>query len=72
MIAFMTAFNDLIAIVGEVTTRKVPYEVVTRRTGDVPIAYATPEKAKNLLGRIATHSVTDAVRDGRNFVTDHV
>lgn len=63
-----TSVYELVAIVEEVTTRKVTYKTVPRRPGDLPVAYALPEQAQQLLGRTAQRSVTDAVRDGRHFV----
>lgn len=39
--------------------RKVPYQFVPRRSGDVPVSYAQAQKAKQLLSWVAQHTLDD-------------
>jgi UDP-glucose 4-epimerase len=41
----------------------VPYQIAPRRPGDIASCFAQPDKAKQLLGWQATHSLDDMVRD---------
>jgi UDP-glucose 4-epimerase len=41
----------------------VPYQIAPRRPGDIASCYAQPDKAKQLLGWQATHTLEDMVRD---------
>ena len=42
---------------------KIPYKIKTRRAGDVPAYWCTPEKAKRELGWIAERSLDDMCKD---------
>ena len=46
----------------------IPYEIVGRREGDLPIFYADSTKAKNELGWEAKKSLEDMCRDSWNYV----
>lgn len=54
---------DLVKNFEEVNSIHVPYEVVGRRTGDIAVCYANPEKAEKLLGWKATKDLKDMCRD---------
>ena len=43
--------------------RKVPYEIVKRRAGDIGVCYADPTKANRELNWVATKSINDMCRD---------
>ena len=42
---------------------KIPYEIVPRRSGDIAVCYADPEKAHRLLGWHAEKTLEDMCRD---------
>ena len=46
---------------------QVPYEIKSRRAGDIASCYANPEKANKELGWIAKHDLKDMVRDSWNW-----
>ncbi|HVD64223.1 MAG TPA: UDP-glucose 4-epimerase, partial [Lapillicoccus sp.] len=43
--------------------RPVPYDVVERRTGDLPASWADPTRANEELGLVATRTVEDMCAD---------
>ena len=43
--------------------KKIPYEVVARRPGDIPVCYADPEKAAKELNWHATKNINDMCAD---------
>ncbi|MBU4609711.1 UDP-glucose 4-epimerase GalE [Achromobacter sp. GG226] len=45
----------------------IPYQIATRRNGDVSSAWANPQLAKNLIGWTAKLSIADMCRDGWNW-----
>ncbi len=63
-----TGVKELVAITEKVTTKTLSVEIVAPRPWDVPVAFANPIKAKELLWRTAHHSVEDAVRDAWRFI----
>lgn len=54
---------DLVNTFEEVTSIRVPYEVVGRRPGDIDMYYADPEKAEKVLGWKAEKDLRDMCRD---------
>lgn len=50
-----------------VSGRNVPYEIVARRSGDVPEVYADPALANELLGWRAAHGIEQMCRDAWNW-----
>ena len=46
---------------------KIPYKVVSRRDGDLPVSYADTKKAKEELGFVATKNLEDMCKDEWNF-----
>lgn len=57
----------LLAAFEEATGIPIPYQIVARRPGDVPVCYASAEKAKALLGWQATRSLHTMCRDAWNW-----
>lgn len=50
---------DMVRAFEKVSGRKVPYEMVARRAGDVPACYANPKKAADLLKWTAKRSLEE-------------
>lgn len=48
--------------------KKLPYEVLPRRAGDLAVCYADTEKAKKVLGWEATHTLDEMTADSWHFV----
>ena len=46
----------------------VPYKYAPRRSGDLPVFYADPTKAKEELNWTAEKTIEDMCRDSWNFV----
>ena len=47
--------------------RKIPYQIVERRPGDIAVSYAATEKAKKLLGFETRYDIEKMCRDSYNF-----
>lgn len=45
----------------------IPYVIQPRRSGDIATNYADVQKAKDLLGFVAKHSIIEACKDSYNF-----
>lgn len=58
---------ELLATFEKVTGKRVPFEVVKRRPGDMPVCYACPQKAKELLHWQAELGIEDMCRDAWRF-----
>ncbi|MBN1777844.1 MAG: UDP-glucose 4-epimerase GalE [Clostridiales bacterium] len=54
---------DVIRAFESATGIQIPYEVVGRRAGDLPVSYSDPSKAKKLLGWTAGKTLDDMCRD---------
>ncbi len=54
---------EVIAAFEKASGKKIPYEVVPRRVGDVASYYADPALAKSLLGWLATRDLNVMCRD---------
>ena len=52
-----TSVMEMISAFQQASNRPIPYEVVTRRTGDIASCYADPSLAKNVLGWQSVHSI---------------
>ncbi len=50
-----------------VTGIEIPYEITARRTGDIPVSYADPQKANKQLDWKAELSLEDMCRDAWNW-----
>ena len=49
--------------------KKIPYEIVARRPGDIPVCYADPEKAAKELNWHATKNIDDMCADAWRWQT---
>jgi UDP-glucose 4-epimerase len=58
-----TSVMEMIAAFYQASSRPIPYEVVTRRTGDIASCYADPSLAKNVLGWQSVHSIDRMCED---------
>jgi len=58
-----TSVLELITVFSRVSGKKIPYEFVSRRPGDLASCYASPKKANIELKWVAEKSIDDACRD---------
>ncbi|MCW8900389.1 MAG: UDP-glucose 4-epimerase GalE [Gammaproteobacteria bacterium] len=54
---------ELIHTFQDITGKKIPYDIVDRRPGDIVISYASPELAEKVLSWKAEESLEDMCRD---------
>ena len=54
---------ELISVFESATGVHIPFQIVGRRAGDIPVCFASAEKAKVLLGWQATRTLSDMCRD---------
>lgn len=54
---------DIVKNFERATGEKIPYEIVSRRPGDIAMCYADPNKAKKELGWVAEKDIEDMCRD---------
>ena len=48
--------------------KKLPYQIIERRAGDIATCYADTSKAKELLGWSAKKTIEDMCQDSWNFI----
>jgi UDP-glucose 4-epimerase len=58
-----TSVLQIIAAFGKAAGKPVPYEIVARRPGDIPVCYADPAKANTELAWHATKTIQDVCTD---------
>ena len=58
---------DVINAFETVNNIRIPYEIVSRRAGDISTCYADPTKAKEKLGWIAEYGLKDMCLDAWNY-----
>lgn len=58
---------ELISAFENATGIHIPFQIVGRRAGDIPVCFASAEKAKALLGWQATRTLSDMCRDAWNW-----
>ena len=63
-----TSVLEIIDFSTQASWKKIAYEILPRREGDIAICYCNPEKSKKLLNWKAEKSVSQAVQDSRNFI----
>lgn len=61
---------EIISSFKKVNNINVPYEIVSRRPGDIAKCYADCTKAKEELGFVATKTIDDMCKDAYNFVVN--
>ena len=54
---------DMVKAFERVTGRKIPYEIVPRRPGDLATVYASPDKSAEILGWKAQYGLDEMCRD---------
>lgn len=59
---------DMVKTFEKVTGKKVPYQIVERREGDIATCYADPKKAKKELGWEATKTLEDMCQDAWHYI----
>jgi UDP-glucose 4-epimerase len=62
-----SSVRQVVAAFEKATGIEIPYEIASRRDGDVAAAYADPTKAENELGWKAKFDLDDMCRDGWNW-----
>jgi len=63
-----TSVLEMIKIAEEVTERPIPYKILDRRLGDLPICYCNPTKANKTLNWEAKFSVKVGIKDSWRFL----
>lgn len=58
---------EVIETFSKICGEKIPYKIVARRTGDIGICYASPQKAKELLDWEAQYDLTKMCKDTWHF-----
>lgn len=64
-----TTVLQLVAAFEKVSKMKVPYKITKPRAGDVPLSFASVDKAEKILGWKAEFSYEDCARDSWNWQT---
>jgi UDP-glucose 4-epimerase len=67
-----TSVLEMIKYTEEVVWKKIPYEIVWRRPGDVAISFCDPTKAKKILNWQARYTIKEAIEDARRFVKNNL
>ncbi|MBR3256387.1 UDP-glucose 4-epimerase GalE [Candidatus Saccharibacteria bacterium] len=63
-----TSVLEMVAAFEKASGKKLPYEIVERRAGDLAEVYANPDKAKKDLGWMAELTIEDAMNDTINYL----
>ena len=63
---------ELVAAFERASGRKVPYELVERRAGDLPAFWADTERAKAILKWVPRHTVDDMCKDTWNWQSQNI
>jgi len=62
-----TSVMELIKTFEKVTEEKLPFKIIDRRAGDIPICFADTKKIENNMDWKATKTIEDALRDSWNW-----
>ena len=62
-----TTVLQLVAAFEKVSGKKIPYQITDIRPGDVPLSFASVEKANTILGWKAEYTYEDCARDSWNW-----
>ena len=65
---FGTSVKEMLEMVQMVTGKEIPSQIVARRSGDIAVSLANPQKAKQILGWEAKRTVLQAIKDAWNFL----
>ncbi len=63
-----TSVKEMLDMVQMVTGKEIPSQIVARRSGDIAVSLANPQKAKQILGWEAKRTVLQAIKDAWNFL----
>ena len=63
-----TSVKEMLEMVQMVTGKEIPSQIVARRSGDIAVSLANPQKAKQILGWEAKRTVLQAIKDAWNFL----
>ncbi len=63
-----TSVLEMVTAFEKASGKKLPYEIVGRRAGDLAEVYANPDKAKKDLGWTAELTIEDAMNDTINYL----
>ena len=66
-----TSVLEMISAFETASGKKLPFEFVPRRPGDVPEMYASPKKAEAELNWKASRTVADAMKDTINYLNNY-
>lgn len=66
-----TSVLEIVAAYSEACGRKLPFHIVPRRPGDIPVCYADTEKARRLFGWEARRTISQMCADSWNFAKKH-
>jgi UDP-glucose 4-epimerase len=59
---------ELVKLTEKVIWKKIPYDIIDKREGDLASVYCEPSKAKEILNWEARTSIEDSVRSGVKFM----
>lgn len=62
-----TSVLEIIKAYSDACGRQLPYQIVGRRSGDIPVCYADPQKAAQILGWKARRDIAQMCADSWNF-----
>ena len=63
---------ELIHVTERLTGCPIPYAIAPRRIGDIPVAYCSPDRARDVLGWQTHRTMDDAIRDEWRYVQNHL
>lgn len=63
-----TSVLELLKKFIKVSQKDVPYRIVSRRDGDLPLYYADPSKANQLFGRYAKRTIEESIQSALKFI----
>lgn len=62
-----TSVLELVTAFEKASGKKIPYEILPRRPGDLPQSYANVDLAREEINWSATRTIDDACRDSWNW-----
>ncbi len=65
-----TSVLEMVEAFNKASGKELPYKIAPRRSGDLPILFANPARAKEELGWQTTLTVEDAMRDTITFLNN--
>ena len=63
--------TNLLEIFEKVNDVKVPYKIVGRRQGDLPIVYCNIDKVQKYLNFEPKYNIEDMCKDGWNYINNN-